>query len=114
MTGPNPTTDRGNKIGTKRHVLRDQYGVPLSVVITSANTHDMKALKDTLDSMVVKDLHISRICVCLDKGYEFSEIEREPIKRRHITHIPHMGEEEQIKNIRHITIKRWVVERTNS
>jgi hypothetical protein len=23
-----------------------------------------------------KDLHISRICVCLDKGYDFSEIER--------------------------------------
>ena len=41
MTGPNPT-DRGNKIGTKRHVLTDQRGIPVSVVITSANTHDMK------------------------------------------------------------------------
>ena len=40
MTGPNPT-DRG-KSGTKRHVLTDQSGIPLSVTITSANTHDMK------------------------------------------------------------------------
>jgi putative transposase len=51
MTGPNPT-DRG-KIGTKRHVLTDQYGVPLSVVITAANTHDMKAATETLDRTVV-------------------------------------------------------------
>ena len=39
MTGPNPT-DRG-KLGTKRHVLTDGQGIPLSVVITAANTHDM-------------------------------------------------------------------------
>ncbi|MGB6629023.1 MAG: hypothetical protein WBE61_12915 [Nitrososphaeraceae archaeon] len=64
--------------------------------------------------MVVKDLHISRIFVCLDKGYDFLEIQGEPIKRRYITHIPHRGEEQRIKNIRHTTTKRWVVERTNS
>jgi hypothetical protein len=39
MIGPNPT-DRG-KLGTKRHVLTDQRGIPISVVvITSANTHE--------------------------------------------------------------------------
>ena len=27
LTGPNPT-DRGGKLGTKRHVLTDQYGIP--------------------------------------------------------------------------------------
>jgi hypothetical protein len=39
LTGPNPT-DRG-KLGTKRHVLTDQYGIPLSVLLitTTANTH---------------------------------------------------------------------------
>jgi hypothetical protein len=36
MTGPNPT-DRG-KSGTKRHVLTDQHGIPISVVITPGNT----------------------------------------------------------------------------
>ena len=64
--------------------------------------------------MVVKDLHIRRICVYFDKGYDFLEIQREPIKRRYITHIPHTGEDQRIKNIIHTTTKRWVVERTNS
>ena len=52
MTGPNPT-DRG-KLGTKRHVLTDGQGIPLSVVVTTANTHDMKAAINTLDNIVVK------------------------------------------------------------
>jgi hypothetical protein len=44
LIGPNPT-DREGKLGTKRHVLAaDKKGVPLSIVIiTAANTHDMKA-----------------------------------------------------------------------
>ena len=55
------------------------------------------------------------MCVCLDKAYDFLEIEGEANTRRYIIHIPHKGEEERIKNIIHTTtIKRWVVERTNS
>ena len=39
MTGHNPTTDR-SKLVTKRHILTDKEGIPLSaIVITSANTH---------------------------------------------------------------------------
>jgi len=53
MTRSNPT-DIGIKIGTKRHVLTDQRGIPLSVVITAANTHDMKAATETLDRIVVE------------------------------------------------------------
>lgn len=52
MTGPNPT-DRG-KLGTKRHLLTDKNGIPLSVVITAANTHDMKAAIRTLDRVVLR------------------------------------------------------------
>ncbi|HEY7081259.1 MAG TPA: transposase [Nitrososphaeraceae archaeon] len=52
MTGPNPT-DRGN-LGTKRHVLTDGRGIPLAVVITAANTHDMKAAISVLDNIVAK------------------------------------------------------------
>ena len=51
MTGPNPT-DRG-KLGTKRHVLTDKKGIPLSVIISAANTHDMKAATEILDSITV-------------------------------------------------------------
>ena len=43
MTGHNPT-DR-SKLGSKRHILTDKYGIPLSVIITSANTHDVTLLQ---------------------------------------------------------------------
>ena len=82
MTGPNPT-DRGNKIGTKRHILTDQYGVPLSVVITAANTHDMKAATETLDSVIV-ERPLKKQNLCLDKGYDYPEIERESIYQKKI------------------------------
>jgi putative transposase len=109
MTGPNPT-DRG-KIGTKRHVLTDQRGIPVSVIITSANTHDMKAATDTLHNVIVQR-PLNQQNLCLDKGYDFLEIERESLKRRYIAHIRHRGEERLIKT--RYPARRWVVERTNS
>lgn len=38
MTGPNPV-DRG-RTGSKIHILSDRAGVPLSVAVSAANTHD--------------------------------------------------------------------------
>ena len=52
MTGHNPT-DR-SKLGSKRHILTDKDGIPLSAVITSANTHDVTVAIDTVDSTVIK------------------------------------------------------------
>ena len=46
------STDRG-KMGTKRSVLTDEKGLPLAVVLSGANTHDVKLLEDTLDHIVV-------------------------------------------------------------
>ena len=46
MTGNNPT-DR-SKLGTKRHILTDKKGIPLSAVISSANTHDIKLVTKML------------------------------------------------------------------
>jgi len=93
-------------------VLTDQSGIPLSVTITSANTHDMKAATDTLDNVIVKR-PLCKQNLCLDKGYDSSEIEREVIKRKYITHIRHRGEEKGLIKTRH-SARRWVVERTNS
>jgi hypothetical protein len=42
MTGNNPT-DRRSKRGTKRHILTDKKGIPLSAIISSASTHDIKS-----------------------------------------------------------------------
>ena len=81
MSGSNPT-DRGKR-GIKRHVLVDQKGIPLSVIITSANTHDMKAATETLDRTVVKR-PLNKQNLCLDKGYDYPEIERESIYQKKI------------------------------
>ena len=50
--GPNPT-DRG-KNGRKRSLLVDGIGVPLSLVASGANTHDIKLLEATLDQVVME------------------------------------------------------------
>ncbi len=50
--GANPT-DRG-KNGSKRHLLVDGRGVPLSLVVTGANAHDVTQIECVLDASVVK------------------------------------------------------------
>ena len=55
-TGRNPT-DRG-KAGSKRSVLVDGSGGPLSVVVAGANVHDTKLLAMTLESVVVEVLTV--------------------------------------------------------
>jgi hypothetical protein len=73
MIGQNPT-DRG-KLGTKRHLLTDQRGISLYIVITATNTHDMKAATETLDRTVV-ERPLKNQNLYLDKGYDYPEIER--------------------------------------
>ena len=72
-------------MGTERHVLTDQGGIPVSVVIsTSANIHDMKAATETLDSVIV-ERPLKKQNLCLDKGYDdYPEIERESIYQKKI------------------------------
>ena len=59
MTGNNPT-DR-SKLGTKRHILTDKNGIPLSAVITSASTHDIKAVTEVIDNAVIKTTNINSL-----------------------------------------------------
>ena len=112
-TGPNPT-DRG-KLGSKRHILTDRRGTPLSAVITGVNTHDMKAAFETLGGAVTRRPPPRRYHpqhLCLDKGYDYPEIEAGVIERGYIPHMRHRGElENPAKRYRP---KRWVVERSAS
>jgi hypothetical protein len=54
MTGHNPTTDRSKLGKTKRHILTDKKRIPLSVVISSASTHDIKLVTSVVDNAVIK------------------------------------------------------------
>jgi transposase len=137
MTGNNPT-DR-SKLGTKRHILTDKKGIPLSAVISSASTHDIKLVTNVVDSTVIKRPSSSSKPktgrrkrrrmqhLCLDKAYNSEPEEQELLKRGYVLHIPQKrrkGEKEESVEakvtIQHIlsrkkhSAKRWVVERTNS
>jgi len=99
MTGNNPV-DR-SKLGTKRHILTDKEGIPLSAVISSASTHDIKLVTDVIDSAVIKRQSSSSSSVptlgirrrrklqhlCLDKAYNSEPEEQKLIKRGYILHI---------------------------
>lgn len=113
-TGANPT-DRGKK-GTKRSILTDGKGIPLSVTVDGANRHDKKLVKDTLDAIIFErpsqDEGIQNIC--MDKGYDFPDI-RELVKGYGYTaHIKSRGEENLRIQIPGFRARRWVVERTHS
>src|SRR3954447_7074539 len=129
MTGNNPT-DRSTP-GTKRHILTDKKGIPLSVVITPANTHDIKAVTNVIDNADIKRPSESSFRkdkvrkhyqhLCLDRAYQSKSIEKEIIKRGYVPHIPYKRKRGQMKeetaNQRRYSLsknKRWVVERTNS
>ena len=132
MTGSNPT-DR-SKLGTKRHILTDRKGIPLSAVISSASTHDVKLVTDVIDNVVIRRPPSSKYRnkkrrrvqqhLCLDKGYNSEHKEKELIKRGYVLHIPIKKKKKGANNGKDITQpilkikryspKRWVVERTNS
>ena len=115
-TGPNPT-DRA-KSGVKRSLLTEGQGVPVGLVVAGANRPDMKLVKATVDSVVVKRPRPTKKRpqgLCLDKGYDYAEV-RETLKEFGFTaHIRARGEEAQaIKRQAGFRARRWVVERTHS
>ncbi len=133
MTGSNPT-DR-SKLGTKRHILTDAKGIPLSVVISSASTHDIKLVTDVVDNTIIKRSSSSTSSLtkrnlsrkrklqhlCLDKAYNSKTAKQEIISRGYVPHLPYKRKRGEVKtetqkmpNRKRHHARRWVVERTNS
>ena len=103
------------KKGTKRSILTDVKGIPLSVVVDGANRHDKMLVKGTLDSIVIeRPSHRVIQNICMDKGYDYPDI-RELVKNYGYTaHIRSREEENVKKEIPGYMARRWVVERTHS
>ncbi|HEY6537165.1 MAG TPA: transposase [Candidatus Nitrosocosmicus sp.] len=134
--GHNPN-DRSKLGRTKRHILTDKNGIPLSVVISSANAHDIKLVTDVVDNRVIKRPSFKTKKtgrrrgrklqhLCLDKAYNSEQEEQELIKREYVLHIPPKRkidetEKEEVKGIiqcrsnrKKYSAKRWVIARINS
>src|SRR4030042_1954682 len=74
----------GEKNGSKRSLLVDGNGIPLSLVVSGAERHDMKLLEPTLDRIVVKRPKAGKTekhNLCADKGYA-GEPARRAIEKR--------------------------------
>ncbi len=103
-------------MGTKRSVLTDEKGLPLSVVLSGANTHDIKLLEATLDGIVISRPAVSEEHpqnLCLDAGYTGSTQSVEA--RQYTAHIRPRGEErKEIERNPAFKARRWVVEVTHS
>ena len=116
MTGNN-STDR-SKLGTKSHILTDKEGIPLSVVISSASTHDIKLVTEVVDYLVIKRRPSSSKPksrrrklqhLCLDKAYNSNPEEQKLIKREYVLHIPYKrkkGQEDKRENKIYTTSKK--------
>ena len=111
--GPNPT-DRA-KSGTKRHILTDRRGVPLSITVSGANVPDMRMALPTLDetAQYVPGPRFRPLNLCLDKGYDYAVVDAGVKKRRILGHIRRRGEPPLLGGVEGKP-RRWVVERTNS
>lgn len=98
--------------------MTEGHGVPLGLVVAGANRPDLKLVKETIESLVVKRPRPTKKRphgMCLDKGYDYAEV-RDTLKEFGFTaHIWARGEEAQALK-RHASVKarRWVVERTHS
>ena len=127
MTGTNPT-DRISKLGTKRR-LTDKKGIPISAVITSAITPDVKAVTCVIDNVVIKrpiassttKNNLIKQHLCLDRAYSSKRVEQEIINRGYVPHVPYKRKRGEKRKDKDESIRkkcrerrRWVVERTNS
>jgi hypothetical protein len=65
--GANPT-DRDKK-GTKRSLLTEGKGIPLSVAVDGADRHDKKLMKATLDTIMIERPTAEEVKqnMCMDK-----------------------------------------------
>jgi len=110
------TRQTGGKKGTKRSLLVDGRGAPLSLIVAGANRHDVKLLGPTLDAIVVerpRPTPRKPQNLCVDKGYAGKPAQKVMRDRGYIPHVPEKGTARQRFRTQG-KARRWVVERTHS
>jgi transposase len=98
--------------------LTEGHGVPIGLAVEGANRHDMKLVRETIESIVVDRPQPTKEQpqgMCLDKGYDYQEV-RDTLQEFGFTaHIRARGEEaKELKAEAGRRARRWVVERTHS
>jgi putative transposase len=93
----------------------DGRGVPLSIVVTGANRHDVTQLELVLDEIVITRPEDVEQYLCADKGYSGEPAYQAIIDRNYIPHVKQRGEEiQEKKDNPSYKPRRWVVEVSHS
>lgn len=99
-------------------MLVEGDGVPLAITVDGANRHDMKLAEPILGSMMInrpKPTEKHPQNMCLDKGFDFPEIDELVAKWGYTAHIARKGvDQSKRERIPGYKARRWVVERTHS
>jgi hypothetical protein len=86
--------------------LTDKKGIPISAMITSASTHDIKAVTGVIDNVVIKKQEqptpsnpstktkTIKQHLCLDRAYNSKVVEQKIINRGFVLHMPYKRERE--------------------
>lgn len=96
-------------------LLVDARGIPLSIIVTAANRHDVTQLEPVLDAIVVRRPRArahARQHLCADAGFRGTAAEHAIRQRRYVPHVRSRVEERRTKK-RHPP-RRWVVEVAHS
>jgi transposase len=104
-------------MGVKRHLVTDGSGVPLAILITGANRHDVTQLEELLDSIVIErpDIFARPQRLCLDNGYTGEKALEIIVLRGFIPHVRGRKQEEAEKaKDPNKKARRWVVEACHS
>ena len=95
-------------------MLVDGRGVPLSIVVTGANRHDVTQLKAVLENIVVTRPD-SEQHLCADKGYKGKPALLIILSERYLPHVKRVNEEVQEKREpSNYKSRRWVAEAAHS
>ena len=94
----------------------DGRGVPLSIVVTGANRHDVSQLEAVLSGKVVEPImQNEKENLCADAGYAGGEPEQKISIAGYSPHIRPRGEEKLEKTMNpNFKARRWVVEASHS
>jgi hypothetical protein len=116
-------------------MLTEAAGIPVGLAVAGANRHDMKLVRETLESIPAsieakRREHLNppeasaeeekeektkpKQGLCLDKGYDYDEVREIVAEFGYTGHLRTRGEEKQEKREEGKKARRWVVERTRS
>ena len=91
--------------------------MPIGLAIEGAHRHDMKLVRETIESMVVdrpEPAAEQPQGMCLDKGYDYQEVRDTLCEFGFTAHIRSRGEEaKELRAEAGKRARRWVVERSH-